>query len=70
MPANLIVAVVLLATEWLRYHRTKDQKTGRDDEQPCACHEQESAGPVVHRGSVPWSPDSRPVRKRNDVHES
>lgn len=69
MPANLIVAVVLLATEWLRYHRTKNEQRGRDDEQPNASHEQESGRRVGHRGSVPWCADSRPVRQRNDVHE-
>ena len=54
MPANLIVAVVLLATEWLRYHRTKNEQRAGDDQQPSASDEQDSAGPVVHRGIVPW----------------
>lgn len=70
MPANLIVALVLLATEWLRYHRTKDEQRGRDDEQPSASHEQERGGHVSHRPIVPFCADSRPVRKRNDVHDS
>jgi len=43
VPANLIVALVLLAVEALRYHRAKNEQRDTYDEQPSDSDERESA---------------------------